>query len=446
MLKVKSVTRRRISGMLLVVSVITLLATCKSGNSSEQQSSAETSNISADLSGKVTGWREDNRTGVSSETGLLKSWPEGGPALVWSNTELPKGYSSVAIGNNTIYLTGMDSQNENDVLVALDDKGNIKWQTPYGRSWNASHPETRCTPTIDSNKVYVSSGFGDLACLDANTGKIIWQSKASETFKGTTGRWGIAESVIVDNDKVYYTPGGPETMTIALDKLTGKLVWKSASLNDKAGYVSPILVNYAGKDMLINVSLGHVFGIDVSDGALLWSVAFTSEARWGDHIVCVTPLFKDGFVYATEGYNAGGMMLKIAEDGKSAKIVWTDEVLDVHHGGVVLVDGYIYGSNWTSNGNGDWCCIDWNTGKTMYQEHWECKGSIIAADGMLYMYDEKSGNVGLVKPNPAKFDLVSSFKVPLGSGEHWAHQVVHNGYLYMRHGKALMVYDIKAGR
>jgi outer membrane protein assembly factor BamB len=137
-------------------------------------------------------------------------------------------------------------------------------------------------------------------------------------------------------------------------------------------------------------------------------------------------------------------MLNLTDGGKNAAVAWTDSVLDVHHGGGVLVNGYIYGSNWLSNTDGNWCCIDWNTGKKMYEEHWKCKGSIISAEGMLYIYDEKSGNVGLVKVNPAKFDLISSFKVTEGSGPYWSHQVIHHGKLYLRHGNALMVYNIKA--
>ncbi|MFO7622435.1 MAG: PQQ-binding-like beta-propeller repeat protein [Bacteroidales bacterium] len=397
-----------------------------------------------DLSGRITGWREDNRTGVSSETGLLKSWPDGGPSLIWANTELPAGHSSPAIGNNTIYITGIDK--ETDVLVALDESGELKWQTPYGRAWSASHPETRCTPTIDGDRVYVSSGYGDLACIDANSGDIIWSQAASEIHKGTYGSWGIAESVIIDGDKLYYTPGGPETMTIALDKTTGALIWKSPSLNDKPGYISPVLVDYGGMRMLINVSLGYTFAIDVSTGDLLWKVAHTPRERGGDLIKCVTPLFHDGKVYVTGGYDSEGRLIGIAEDGRSAEVLWNDHVLDVHHGGVVEIDGYIYGANWINNGDGNWCCIKWDTGEKMWEEHWNCKGSIIAADGMLYIYDEKHGNVGLVKPGPAKFDLISSFKIKLGSGPYWAHPVIHNGYLYIRHGKALMAYDIKENR
>ncbi len=395
---------------------------------------------------QVSEWRPENRSGVSAETGLLKSWPAEGPVLLWSNPGLSKGNSSVSFGNNTIYTTGI--RDSADVLYALDMNGKLLWQTIMGRAWNESFPESRATPTIEGNKVYTCSGFGDIACIDGISGKIIWSYKASEMNKGTFGAWGIAESPLLDGDKLYFSPGGPETMTIALNKSTGNLIWKSVSLNDKPGYVSPILIAYAGKKMLVNVSLGHVFAVDVSNGEILWTVAHERPESYNpdwDLIKCTTPLYHSGRVYVTGGYNTGGMMINIAENGQSANVAWTDSVLDNHHGGVVLVDGYIYGSNWLNNSNGNWCCIDWNTGKKMWEEHWNCKGSIISAEGMLYIYDEKKGNVGLLRANPAKFDLVSSFQVTLGaSGPFWAHPVIHNGILYLRHNNALMAYDIKA--
>ena len=392
----------------------------------------------------ISEWREENRTGNSAETGLLKSWPANGPELIWSNLDLARGYSSVTFGNNKIYTTG--NIGNDDVLYALDMNGKILWQTVFGRAWTASNPESRATPTVEDTRVYCTSGSGDLACIDGNTGKIVWTYKASEIHKGTYGSWGIAESMLIDGNKVYYSPGGPETMTIALDKTKGTLLWKSASLDDKPGYVSPILVSYGGKKMIINVSLGHAFAVDASNGEILWKIELEGRTggRW-DLIKCVTPLFSNGRVYVTGGYDTGGVMIEIAKDGKSAKVVWTDKVLDVHHGGVVLVNGYIYGSNWINNGNGDWCCIDWNTGKKMWEEHWNNKGSIISADGMLYIYEEKTGNVGLLKPNPEKFDLVSSFKITQGAaGPYWAHPVIKNGILYLRHSNALMAYNIKA--
>lgn len=395
---------------------------------------------------KINEWRPENRTGVSAETGLLKSWPATGPTLLWSCPDLAKGFSSPAFGNNTIYITGNSGSNgAEDILFALDMKGKVLWQTVFGRAWTGSSPESRATPTVEGNRVYTCSGFGDLACIDGTNGKIIWTYKGSELNKGTYGDWGIAESILIDGNKIFFSPGGPETMTIALNKATGDVIWKSASLNDKPGYVSPVLVNYAGKKMIVNVSLGHVFGVDASNGEILWKVAHAPSSDGDDLIKCTTPLYKDGMVYVTGGYDTGGMMVKIADDGKSANVVWTDSVLDNHHGGVVLINGYIYGSNWLNNSNGNWCCIDWKTGKKMWEEHWNTKGSIISAEGLLYIFEEKNGNIALVKANPDKFDLVSTFKVTQGkTGPFWAHPVIYNGVLYLRHTNALMAYNIKA--
>ncbi len=400
------------------------------------------SGIQVALAQENSEWREENRTGVSSETGLLKSWPEAGPALLWSNLEIPKGYSSVSFGEQTIYLTGVEG--ENDILVALDMEGKKRWQVVMGRAWNGSNPESRATPTVEVNRVYTCSGMGDVACIDGETGEIIWSYMASERNQGTYGRWGIAESLLIDGEKVYFSPGGPETMTIALDKKTGDLIWKSESLNNKPGYVSPILIDYAGKRTIVNVSLEQVFAVEASNGDILWKVPLPNSRPGRDLILCVTPLFQDGQVYVTGGYNIGGMLVQIAPDGNSAKVKWTDDVLDVHHGGVVKVNGYIYGANWLNNADGNWCCIEWNTGKKMWEEHWNCKGSIISAEGMLYIYDEKNGNMGLLKANPEKFDLISSFKITQGDmGPFWTHPVIHNGILYIRHNNALMAYDIR---
>jgi outer membrane protein assembly factor BamB len=276
--------------------------------------------------------------------------------------------------------------------------------------------------------------------------------KASEIYKGTYGEWGIAESLIIDGEKLFFSPGGPETMTIALDKGTGKEIWKTKSLNDGPAYVSPILIDYAGRKLIINVSLHYIYAADAFSGEILWSIDHTkaidskkSTEIWPDAplIKCVTPIYHEGSIYVTGGYDHGSILLKLNEDGSNASVAWTDDVLDVHHGGVVLVGGYIYGANWLSNSDGKWCCLDWNTGKKMYEEKWKCKGSIISAEGMLYIYDEKSGFVGLVKATPERFNLISSFRIKGGSGPYWAHPVINNGNLFIRHGEYLAVYSIK---
>lgn len=393
-------------------------------------------------------WRGELRTGKYTESGLLKSWPEEGPELAWQNLDLPKGFSSISFSDESIFVSGIEG--DMDVLVALDNQGGIKWKTPFGRAWTDSYSDSRSTPSIEGEYAYLASGFGDLACVEVNNGELAWSIKASEIHGGTYGQWGLAESLLIDGDKLYFTPGGSETTTIALNKRNGELIWKSPSLKDNPAYVSPILIEHAGKKYLVNVSASYVFAIDLRDGSLAWKfnhLDFNSEvsrAVWPDAplIKCVTPLFHNGQIYVTGGYDHGSFMLGVNEQGDDVSVLWYDSVMDVHHGGVVLVDGYIYGSSWINNGDGNWCCLDWETGEVMYEEHWNCKGSVISAEGLLYIFDEKRGNVGLVRPNPSQFDLISSFRVTEGSGPHWAHPAIHKGKLYLRHGNALMAYRI----
>jgi len=180
-------------------------------------------------------------------------------------------------------------------------------------------------------------------------------------------------------------------------------------------------------------------GIDAETGKILWS-----DICGKKNINPVSPLYYDGCIYYTSGYDDESVMYELSEDGTQITRKWVDDVLDNHHGGVVLVDGYIYGSNWKSNSRGNWVCLEWETGKVMYETEWIGKGSITFADGILYCYEEKQGTVALVEPSPESFNIVSSFKVTKGDKQHWAHPVVYDGRLYIRHGNTLMVYNIKA--
>ena len=388
-------------------------------------------------------FRGIGRTGVYDETGLLKKWPENGPQLLWSVTGLPKGNSSVAISNNLLYLTG--TKDSVEVLMAFDMKGNKLWETPYGRAWTASFPESRCTPTINDNRVYVTTGKLDAACIDASSGKIIWQVKVNEKFEGPFGTWGKAESPIVLDNKVFFTPSGNKTTMVALNKITGETIWASESLKDRSSYVSPLLIERNGKQQMVGMTEKFVFGINPRDGKILWNFNFTEAANPPSRykVQINTPLYWNGGIYISQGYNQPSVMLDLSEDGTSVKQRWIENVLDTHLGGNVRVGSYIYGSNWENNAKGKWVCLDWNTGKTMYETDWINKGQIISDDGMLYCYEEKTGNIALVKATPEKFEVISSFKVPLGSGVHWSHPVINKGILYIRHMDAFMAYNIK---
>lgn len=397
-------------------------------------------------------WRGEHRDGVFKETGLLKSWPYEGPELLWFNDSLLTGYSSPVFDEKAIYLTGLlDTM---DCLMALDYSGNVLWQTAYGKAWTESFSDSRATPTIDGDYIYVSSGYLDAACLNKHTGELVWHLNTFDKYEGKSGVWGFSESLLVADDKVFITPAGHKTTMVALDKKTGEKIWTSPTLNDTAGFVSPILVQENNKNIIINVLANNVVGINASSGEIMFSHNYSeidddrAYALWSSsgasRINTNTPIYNDGEIYVTSGYNHSGVKYKLADDLSSLSVVWVDSVLDVHHGHTVLVDGYLYGSNWINNGNGNWCSINWETGEAGYETKWQNKGSIIYADSMLYCYEEKRGHVALVKPNPEAFEVVSYFRVTKGRGPHWTHPVIHDGKLYIRHGKALMVYNIKA--
>ncbi len=313
------------------------------------------------------------------------------------------------------------------------------------KGYTKSYQDARTTPTIDGNSIYVVSGTGQVVCFDTASGDIKWSVEALSDFQGKQGSWGTAESPHNVDNKVIYTPCGKKTTVVALDKETGETVWASESLDDRSGYVSPILVERGGKKLIITVTGNYIIGVNAEDGDIVWQVKYTDipQPKQKD-INVATPLYHDGRIFVTSGYDHAGVMLELSEDGSNASVAWVNTDLDVHHGGVVRVGKYIYGANWLNNRDGNWVCVDWDTGKTMYEEKWFNKGAIVAADGMLYCYEEKSGNLGLVKASPDGFEVVSSIKIEQGKGQHWAHPVISDGRLYIRHGNALMVYDIKA--
>ena len=394
----------------------------------------------------VSQWRGPERTGIYNETGLLKKWPEGGPEKIWSSDQVFKGYSSPAMGEEYIYVTGRSGDDE--YLTALDYNGKLIWQVKYGRAWNQSYPDTRTTPTVYNDKVYMISGQGEVVCHDAQTGKQVWYVNAHEEYSGIFNIYGPSEGPLIVDGKVFYTPGGFETTTIALAAETGDLIWKSDPIPDSAAYVSPVLASHKGRDMILNIAANWAYGLDPEDGSFIWKFDYinreTRQQVRGMIITnCNTPLYHEGKVLLNKGYDHPTIQLSLSDDAKNVRINWSSWDFDTHMGGYVLIDGYLYGSNWLNNSRGNWICTDWETGRTMWEETWNNKGQIIFADGLLYIYEERRGNVALVKPNPERLDIISSFRVDEGSGPHWAHPVIHDGMLYIRHGEALMAYSIR---
>lgn len=396
------------------------------------------------------GWRGPQNNGLYPDTGLLDTWPEEGPALVFEVEDAGKGYSSAQVVGDRIYLTGMNDQEDQEILSCYTLDGKKLYETPYGRPWRGSYPETRTTATFSDGRVYVISGMGEVVCMNAEDGAIVWKVDGGEKYGRKTGNWGTSESPLVYDDKVVYTPCGDQTTIVALNKLTGEEVWKSRGLGDKSGYVSPILIEYKGKRQIVGSTALHAFGVNPDTGEIEWTFDnwgpkfYGNSSRW-DNIAPNSALYRDGKIFFCHGYDINGFQLQLADDLKSVSLTWRTEVLDTHHGGYVLVGDYIYGSNWINNNAGNWCCLDWNTGEVKYETAWEGKGkgSIIAADGKLICYDERRGTVGLVNATPEKFDVVSEFRITKGSGPYWAHPALADGVLYLRHAGAFYAYKIK---
>ena len=389
-------------------------------------------------------WRGPNRDGIFTETGLLKVWPEGGPQQILEVEKIGKGWSSPIPDGDIIYVTGMIDTL--DYLSAIDMKGNIKWQVPYGRSWNKSFPDSRASATIEDNRIYVQSGTGRLVCFEKATGKEIWAVDVDKEFECEYHMWGNSETPLIVDDKVICSPGGNKTSVVAFDKMTGKLVWQSKSLGGARAYASPTIYKYKNFRYILAVIGKELIALVPETGEIAWNYTYFNPKLWDYQenglIWTNTPVFKDDRIFLTMGYNYNAKMLQMAADGKSVSEVFTDTIFDNHHHGVILKDGYLYGSNWLSNSKGNWVCMEWNTGKIMYEEKWDSKGALVMADGLLYAYNEK-GSVGLIQPTPEGFKIISEFKITKGAGQHWAHPFIANGKLFIRHGDVLMVYDIK---
>ena len=399
--------------------------------------------ISVQAQAQDAQWRGANRDGKYKDTGLLKQWPEEGPELLLKKEDLGIGYSTPIIYEENIYISGR--RDSVDVLTRLDMNGQIKWETIYGKAWDKSFPETRSTPTFEDGRAYIMGGLGTIVCMDTETGNIIWSVNTHEEYEGEFHRWGMAESLLLTENAVISSPVGEMTAVVALDKNNGSLLWSTEPQGGVRSYVSPMLIEHNGVRMILITTSKDIMGVNPENGEVFWSIDLAKDYgyREGQRNNTNTPLFHKGEVFTTSGYDADGVMLNLSDDGKSAEVKWHNGALDVHHGGLVLLDGYMYGANWVNNGNGNWVCQEWDTGKVMWEETWHNKGSIIYADGLLYIFEEKQGHVGLVEPSPDGFKLISSFLPDGGSGPWWAHMSIYDKKLFIRHGSVLFVYDIE---
>lgn len=379
-------------------------------------------------------WRGPDRDGIYNEPGLLKKWPDSGPKLIWHFDELGDGHTSASVTKSGVYTTGVIEGT--GFVFAFNKEGKLLWKKAYGKEWTENWNGSRSTPLVVDDKLYVLSSLWKLSCMSSKNGETIWSADLEKDYGARNNEWGISENLLFDGNILYCTPGGADASLVALDRNTGKMIWKSKGNGEKSAYCSPVIIKLSARKIIVTMMENSICGFDINTGKLLWKYEHINDTGVHPNV----PVYINGMLYCTSGYGKGGDMLKLANDGNSVSLVWKDAKLDSKIGGVVVLNGRIYG---TGDNNKKLFCLDWQTGKELFSTRDMAPANIIANDGLLYIYSE-SGKVSLVKPEANKFNIISKFPVPLGSNTHWAHLVIKDKKLYVRHGKSLMVYDIAA--
>lgn len=386
-------------------------------------------------------WRGENRGGIYYEYGLLKSWPEEGPELVWEYEGIGNGYGSPVFTPDKMYVLGEIDQLA--YLFAFDLEGNLLWKKEFGKEWVKEYGGSRSTPTVVDNLIYVTSGVGNLCCFDRNSGEKKWAFDVFYHLGGTHPQFGYSESVIVDDDKVFCTPGGKKNNVMALNRFTGDVIWVSEGAGESHAYHSPQIIKLNNLNVLVCFTAYKLMGHDTKTGRLLWmhnqdNIKPSEQAAGDDQAHCNTVIYEDGYIYyATTGAGNGGVKLELAKDGKSIREVWRNKAFDGYMGGIVKMGDYLYGCG---EGKRGLKCIHAATGK-IEKVLRIGNGAVIAADDMLYYYNY-AGDVFLISLERKKMEVESKFKIRKGSDMHFAHPVINKGKLYIRHGDVIQAFNI----
>lgn len=383
-------------------------------------------------------WRGAGRVGHSPDTSILAPWPKSGPKQTWVFKDAGVGYSSFSIVGTRLFTMG--ARQESEQVICLDaTTGKELWATSLGPVYENNWGDgPRSTPTVDGDHLYALSATGILACLNIKDGTEVWKVDVVKSLGGELQGWGYTESVLIDGDHVICTPGGQQGTMAALDKKTGAVVWQSSKLKGPAQYSSPIRIEVNGQPQYAQLLMNKVVGIAPKDGALLWETSFPGRVA-----VIPTLVFHDNSVYATAGYGTGCQMIKL--DGAEPEVVYEEKSITNHHGGVIVVDGKIYGHS----DKGGWTCQDFLTGKIEWQDESLGKGTCTYAAGHLICVDENDGTVVLATAKPDKWQEISRFKLaPQTSirkkeGRIWSHPVVVNGRLYLRDQDLIFCYNVQ---
>lgn len=374
-------------------------------------------------------YRGSNGTGISPERGINKDWSKKQPKLLWKTDMTDEGYAGPSVAYNKVYI--IDHKDTQDIVRAIDIKtGKDVWTYSYDDTEKAFYGYSNSTPTVSGGKVYTLGRLGLVNCLDAKTGKLVWSRDICADFKGKRPAHMYTISPLVDGKNVIVCPGGPDAGVVALDKDTGKTIWQGGG-DDQPGYSVPLKVSINGKQQYVVLTGSRLIGLDVNSGATLW----TSDWKTFAGINAAAPIVFGNRVYVTSGYNQGCKTVEIANEG--AKDVWVNKEMQAHFSSPVMMGDYIYG-----NGDPDHLiCIDPNTGEAKWKKEGFEKGALLGIDGVLLMFEGKTGALVMLDPSPDGYKEIGRF-TPLG-GQSWNVPVVSNGKLIVRNTKELACFDLK---
>jgi outer membrane protein assembly factor BamB len=409
---------------------------------------------SAEPASRVADWPRfhgPNSDSICPETGLLAKWPKAGPPLAWKLEGLGKGYSTVSIAGGRLFTMGdlkLDGQEEAQFVMAFDLQSHKRlWAVRVGPPHEDGGP--RCTPTVDEELVYCLGTDGDLVCVEAATGKVRWQKNLAKDFGGKMmSGWKYSESPLVDGPRLLCTPGGNDAIIVALDKQTGEPIWRAAMPElgpkgkDGAGYSSMVVAEIDGVRQYVQMVGRGVVAVEAESGKFLWSCN-----KIANSVANITaPIVRGNQVFCTTSYKTGSTLVEVRRRGNAfeAKEIYFlgPKEFENHHGGVILLGKHVYGGS--GQNAGEPVCLELATGKIAWSEKAPARGSaaVLYADGHLYFrYD--TGTVVLVQTTPKAFRVTGTFMPLTGEGPAWAHPVIHDGKLYLRHGDVLGCYDLR---
>ncbi|MDX2415280.1 MAG: PQQ-binding-like beta-propeller repeat protein [Bacteroidales bacterium] len=391
---------------------------------------------------KVYQFRGDDRSGIYQESNLLKEWPEEGLKELWSIETVGNGFCTPIFTEDRFYISG-ETDGETS-MYCFNLAGEMQWQSTIGEEWIKSYPGSRMAPTIVGDLLYTGTGLGNLYCLNIENGEIVWSLNFEKDFAGIPMLHGYSEAPVIDGDKVFWTPGGKEFNAVGLNRFSGEILWSHPGFGERSGYNQGQLIQLPSRNIYVTFSAYHLMGFDTETGELLWSQEQDNlplEKRtlgMGDtHTNNV--IYDNGFIYYSTADGLGGVKLSLSEDGTEIKQVWRNLSFDGLMGGMVKIGDFIYSESFSKPR-----LLSINANSGVLSDSLKIgSGALLSADNMLYYYSSR-GELMLIKFNEGKMEIVSSFKITKGDRHHFAHPVINKSILYLRHGKVLMAFDLKA--